>query len=127
MNKAAKTISDAIIGADFKTYILNGKAYTIYPPTIKRLAGCISALGDFPEGDSVKGILSAMKDQTALSRALSYLVKGDYSLEDELGNVPYAEVVGALSEVLTLTSTVPFQAAAILARNVAKMAATPKQ
>lgn len=126
MNKAAKTISDAIIGADFKTYILNGKAYTVYPPTINRLSGCISALGEFHDGESVKDILLSLKDQTALSRALSYLIRGDYSLKSELNNVPYVEIVGTLSEVLTLISTVPFQTAAILARNVAKMAATPK-
>lgn len=127
MNKAAKNISDAIIGMDFKTYILNGKAYTIYPPTIKRLAGCISALSEFPEGQTIKDTLLALKDQSSLSRALSYLIKGDYSLEEELNNVPYTEIVSALSEVLTLISTVPFLTAATLAKNVAKMAATPKQ
>ena len=44
MNKGAKVISEAILGRDFRTVVIAGKAYTVHPPTIERMAGAISHL-----------------------------------------------------------------------------------
>lgn len=34
-NKAAKLVSEALLGLDVKTVVINGKGYSIAPPTIK--------------------------------------------------------------------------------------------
>ena len=35
MNKAAKLVSDSLTGNDYRTVLIAGKAYSVYPPTIK--------------------------------------------------------------------------------------------
>lgn len=44
MNQGAKIVSESIIGSDFRTVFVAGKAYTVYPPTVHKLAGAISHL-----------------------------------------------------------------------------------
>ena len=43
---AAKIVNSSIIGADFKTIVINNKSYVISPPTIHKIAGagCYLAL-----------------------------------------------------------------------------------
>ena len=53
MNQGAKIISESIIGSDFRTVIVGGKSYTVYPPTIHRLAGAISHLSGVQEADNM--------------------------------------------------------------------------
>ena len=36
---AAKIVSSAVLGMDFRTAVINGKVYMIYPPTIHKIAG----------------------------------------------------------------------------------------
>ena len=50
--KAGKIVNESILGEDFKTVLINGKAYTIYPPTIHRIAGAAKCLSDI--GEEVK-------------------------------------------------------------------------
>lgn len=54
MNQGAKIISESIIGSDFRTVFVGGKAYTVYPPTIHKLAGAISHLSDVQEAENLK-------------------------------------------------------------------------
>lgn len=53
--KAGKIVNESILGEDFKTVLINGKAYTIYPPTIHRIAGAAKCLSDI--GEEVKTTL----------------------------------------------------------------------
>lgn len=45
MNQAAKIVSDALLGLDFKNVEIGGVVYTIKPPTIKVIC---SAIHHFP-------------------------------------------------------------------------------
>ena len=72
MNQAAKTVSDALLGLDFKNVEIGGIVYTIKPPTIKVICRAIhhfanigmtgdnvmEAIKELPEitGDMLKGI-----------------------------------------------------------------------
>ena len=39
MENGARLISSALIGLDGETVVVNGKAYFVLPPTIKKIAG----------------------------------------------------------------------------------------
>lgn len=128
MNKAAKIISDSIIGNDFKTVLVHNKAYTIQPPTIYRLSGAISCLaeGGLEEGATLKDVLFSMKDSMLYAKALSWFIHGDDSLTRELAQGSYDEVVEALEEAFSLISAQSFLKAVSLAKNVADLAAKQK-
>lgn len=129
MNTAAKIISDAIIGNDFKTVIIADKAYTIYPPTIHKLSGAISCLSqvDLKEGSTVKELLLSLEDSPLhCASALSWLVVGNDTLSKKLSKGTYEEVVDALCEAFSLISTEVFLKAVSLAKSVASLAAKPK-
>lgn len=98
MNTGAKIISESIIGMDFRTVIVGGKSYTVYPPTIHKLAGAISYLSGVQEADNLKDVLLSLGKSEAYSKALSWLIAGDESMSDELAKGTYEENVNALDE-----------------------------
>ena len=128
MSKASKLISEAIIGGDYILVYVNGKAYPVSPPTIKKLAGAISCISelDFTEGGTIKEMLLSAKDCKAYAQALSWLVKGDNSLAEELCEGAFEEVVNALSSAIDLVSINPFLKAVSLTRSASLLAASPK-
>lgn len=128
MSKASKLIADAIIGAGYTIVYVNGKAYPVKPPTIKRLAGAISCISNLEirEGETLKDIFLSCKDCEAYSRALSWFINGDTSLEKELSEGTLEEVVDALSETLDMIGVSPFLKAASLTKNASLLAAKPK-
>ena len=128
MSKASKLISEAIVGSDYILVYVNGKAYPVSPPTIKKLAGAISCICeiDFTEGGTIKEMLLSAKDCKAYAQALSWLMNGDLSLSEELCNGTFGEVVDALSSVLDLVGIGPFLKAASLTKNASLLAATPR-
>lgn len=126
MNKGAKVIASAIIGSDFKTIMVNGKAYTIYPPTINNLAGAIENLSGIQEATTLREVLLTLKDTIAYAKALSWFINGDDSMTDELSNGTYEECVNGVEQAISMIDITVFQKAVNLARNVSKMAATPK-
>lgn len=128
MSKASKFISDAIVGGDYTIVYVNGKAYPIKPPTIKMLAGAISCISDIDLGDNgtFKDMLRLAKDGRAYSRALSWFVNGDLSLEEEFNNGSFEEVLDALSSAFDLVGVAPFLKAASLTKSASLLAATPK-
>lgn len=126
MNKGAKIISESIIGSDFRTVFVSGKAYTVYPPTIHRLAGAISYLSDVKEADNLRDVLLSLGESEAYSKALSWLIAGDESLSEELAQGTYEENVNALDEALSMIDSKVFLKAVSLAKNVSLLAAKPK-
>lgn len=128
MNEAAKIISNAIIGGSFKTVIVNEKPYTVYAPRIYTMAGAFSCLAelDLKEGASLKDILLSQKDSDKYAEALSWFIKGDASLKDELSKGTYEEVINGLSESFNLISPQVFRNAVNLTRNAAEMTAKAK-
>lgn len=126
MNKGARIISESIIGSDFRTVFVAGKVYTVYPPTIHKLAGAISYLSGVQESDNLKDVLLSLGKSEAYSKALSWLITGDESLSEELAKGTYEENVNALDEALSMIDSKVFLKAASLAKNVSLLAAKPK-
>lgn len=126
MNEGAKIISKSVIGSDFRTIFVSGKAYTVYPPTIHKLAGAISYLSDVKEADNLRDVLLSLGESEAYSKALSWLIAGDESLSEELAKGTYEENVNALDEVLSMIDSKVFLKAVSLARNVSLLAAKPR-
>lgn len=126
MNEGAKIISKSVIGSDFRTIFVSGKAYTVYPPTIHRLAGAISYLSDVKEADNLRDVLLSLGESEAYSKALSWLIAGDESLSEELAKGTYEENVNALDEALSMIDSKVFLKAASLAKNVSLLAAKPR-
>lgn len=125
-NSAAKIVSSAILGKDFETVVINGKAYIIKPPTIHKIAGAGYFLSDLDGVGSVMDILRSMKDVGKAASALSFLIKGDESLSDELSKGELGEVVDALSKGYSMISAENFFKLSALAKNVAMLTAKPK-
>lgn len=126
MNQGAKIVSESIIGSDFRTVFVAGKAYTVYPPTVHKLAGAISHLSGVQEADNLKEVLLSLGESKAYSKALSWLITGDESLGEELSNGTLDEVVDALDETLSMIDSKVFLKAVSLARNVSLLAAKPR-
>ena len=126
MNEGAKIISKSVIGSDFRTIFVSGKAYTVYPPTIHRLAGAISYLSDVKEADNLRDVLLSLGESEAYSKALSWLIAGDESLSEELAQGTYEENVDALDEALSMIDSKVFLKAVSLAKNVSLLAAKPR-
>lgn len=126
MNEGAKIISKSVIGSDFRTIFVSGKAYTVYPPTIHKLAGAISYLSDVKEADNLRDVLLSLGESEAYSKALSWLIAGDESLSEELAKGTYEENVNALDEALSMIDSKVFLKAVSLARNVSLLAAKPR-
>lgn len=126
MNQGAKIVSESIIGNDFRTIIVNGKSYTVYPPTIHKLAGAISHLSGVQEAENLKDVLLSLGESEAYSKALSWLIVGNDSLSVELAKGTYKENVDALEEALSMIDSKVFLKAVSLARNVSLLAAKPK-
>ena len=126
MNTGAKIISESIIGMDFRTVIVGGKSYTVYPPTIHKLAGAISHLSNIQDAESLRDVLLSLGDSEAYSKALSWLIAGDESLNEELSQGTLDEVVDALDETLSMIDSKVFLKAVSLAKNVSLLAAKPR-
>lgn len=126
MNQGAKIVTESIIGSDFRTVFVAGKAYTLYPPTIHKLAGAISHLSGVQEADNLKEVLLSLGESEAYSKALSWLIAGDENLSEELAKGTYEENVNALDEALSMIDSKVFLKAVSLAKNVSLLAAKPR-
>ena len=124
MEAASKLVSSSILGLDFKVVIINSKSYVITPPNIKRIAGAGYYLSGM-NGDSIKETLLSCSSEN-LAHALSFLVKGDDSLYEELTAGTFDELVNALTDGYSLIDTTDFLKLSALMRNVAKLIAKPK-
>lgn len=128
MSKASKLISKAITGEDYELVFINGKSYVMFPPTIKKLAGAISCISDldFNDGATLKDVFLSCKDCTSYSKALSWLIRGDASLESELSEATLTEILDAMEIGLDMVGVTPFYKAASLTRSANLLAASPR-
>jgi hypothetical protein len=120
---ASKLISGAIVGLDFKTILVNGKAYAVLPPTIAKIAGATYYLSDLSEADTLNEVLKTLSEIEKGAKALSWLVKGDESLSDEFIQAPFEDVVNGLEIALSLISAESFIKLSTLARSVRSLTA----
>ena len=127
MNKGADMVGAAILGKESKTIVINGKPYFLKPPTIRKIAGAGCALGDFAsENGNFGDILKAMKDTEGAAKALSWFIKGDESLAEELKDGTLEEVVNGLSVAISMLGIEDFQKLSDLSRSVRRLIANPK-
>lgn len=126
---AAKTVSSAILGVDIKVVLVNDKRYVLKPPTIEKLAGGGYWLSTFDrEGkNTIDEIIMAMTDIEPVCKALSWMIQGDESLEEELRKGTLEENLVALCTAFSLVNTKNFQMLSALARNVGRLIAKPKR
>lgn len=124
---ASRMVASALLGTDCVTVIVAGKAYTVFPPTVYRLAGAGQYLSDFDNSaDTVAAIFKSINRVGKLASALSWLIKGDDSLSTELGRGTVEELCEALGEAYSLLSVENFYRLSTLARNVSRLIAKPK-
>ena len=115
------------MGRDFRTVVIAGKAYTVHPPTIERMAGAISHLSGVKEAQTIREVLLSLGDMMdRLAKALSWFIAGDESLAAELGKGTLEEVVEALEAVADMIEIKVFLKAASLAKSVSLLAAKPR-
>ena len=126
-NNASKIVSAAVLGRDFETVFVNGKAYVIHPLTIHKIAGAGYYLSELKDGVTVMDMLRSLKDVEMASRALSWLIQGDENLCEELSAGTFDEVVEALATGLSMVSAENFYKLSVLAKSVALLAAKQKQ
>lgn len=119
-------MADALLGRDFRTVVVAGKAYTIYPPTIERMAGAISHLSGVRDAQTIRDVLLSLGDMGKLSKALSWFIAGDESLSDELAKGTLDEVDDALNAATGMVSIEDFRKAVSLAKSVSLLAAKPR-
>ena len=123
MSKGSKIVTDAILGMDSKTVVVNDKVYFIPSPTIYRLAGAGKYLSGFGEEKTISDIFRSVHDSMNLCKALSWLICGSVKLAHELGQGTLEEIVNALEEAYSLLSVENFTKLSALARNVAGLIA----
>lgn len=128
MSKASKLVAEAIAGTDYILVYINGKAYPVHQPIIKRLAGAVACISDLDMQDAgtLKDMLLSAKDCTAYAKALSWFIKGNESLAKELCEGTYIELVDALASVFDMIGIAPFVKAASLTKNASLLVAKPK-
>ena len=124
---AAKIVSSAILGMDFKVVIVNGKSYIVTPPTIKKIAGAAYWLSDVKDGKNIKELLVSINNVEPLAHALSWFIQGNDNLFEELSNGTLDEVVDGLESAYSLLSTKNFLRLSVLAKNVASLTAKQRQ
>ena len=115
---ASKIVTGAIVGLDFKTILVNGKAYAVFPPTIAKIAGATYYLSDLGKADTLNEVLKTLSEAEKGAKALSWLVKGDESLSEEFIQASFEDVVNGLEIALSLISAESFIKLSTLARRV---------
>lgn len=125
MNGAA-LVARAIAGMECKAFLVDGKRYVVYPPTIRRLCAAGAHLAGFDTGETVGQLLESISDMGRLAKALSCFIEGDERLAGALMDGTPAEVVGGLEAAYSMVDPQVFMKAVSLARSVARLIATPK-
>lgn len=120
---AAKLVSSAILGLDYRNIIVNDKAYIIHPPTIAKLAGATYWLSDIGEGETIHDVIQNMSEMTNIARALSWFIQGDDTLADELAQGTMKEIVGGLEAAFSLIDAENFIRLSVLARSAKTLVA----
>ena len=85
-NQAAKTVSDALLGLDFKNVGIGGIVYTIKPPTIKVICRAIHHFSNIGmTGDNVMEAIKELPEATEdMLKGISCFICGSEELADNL-------------------------------------------
>ncbi|OAV66635.1 hypothetical protein Barb6XT_01841 [Bacteroidales bacterium Barb6XT] len=137
MNNSAEAVSESILGLDFKTVILAGKAYTIHPPVISTICRAIKHFSRVEtEGlDTVPKVISKIPEIAPyLIRGLSEFIAGNsrfgkyksFRLRRKLKNATSEELKTAMDACVSVIGAESFFQSAALAQFMSRMAANPK-
>ncbi|MDR2791319.1 MAG: hypothetical protein LBB27_01055 [Tannerellaceae bacterium] len=136
-NQAAKLVSEAILGSSFKTVVVGGEAYTLYPPTIRTIARAIShfATVDMQGVETGAEVIARIPASSgALVQGLAVLIVGDgrfrafreWYVKRRLFRGSCAELKEAMTVAVSLMGAEDFFVSASLASSVARMGANTK-
>ena len=137
MNQAARLISSSILDEDFITVILAGKPYTICPPTIKVLCRAIKSFSGVDAEDKetlLQSLSGAVENSGYIIDGLSKLIAGNVknwepksrSIAKKISNCNVLELKVAMVSVTDFIKGGDFFDCAILAKDLAEMAAKQK-
>jgi hypothetical protein len=128
MNQAAKIVSDALLGLDFKNVEIGGMIYTIKPPTIKVICRAIRHFSNI--GMTGDNIMEAIKELPAATEdmleGISCFICGSEDLAKTLENGTFEEIKEALEACFSMMDISAFQCVSSM-KNVSMLAAKPKQ
>ncbi|MCS2971892.1 hypothetical protein NXW91_15750 [Bacteroides fragilis] len=128
MNQAAKIVSDALLGIDFKNVEIGGKIYTIEPPTIKVICRAISHFSKIGmDGDNIMEAIKELPRATEdMLKGISCFICGNEDLAKDLENGTFEEIKNALEVCFSMMDISAFQCVSSM-KNVSMLAARPKQ
>lgn len=128
MNQAAKIVSDALLGLDFKNIEIGGVIYTIKPPTIKVICRAIHHFSNI--GMTGNNIIEAINELPSMTedmlKGISCFINGGEELTKALENGTFEEIKEALEVCFSMMDISAFQCASSM-KNVSMLAARPKQ
>lgn len=126
-DNAAYLVASALLGFDEKAVSVAGKVYVIPAPTIRQIAGAGRYLcQNIADGFTLQDVLRELSTADALPKALSWFIKGDESLAEELSNGTYKELVHGIEVAISLMSIEPFCKLSVLKKSVGKLIAKQK-
>lgn len=128
MNQAAKIVSDALLGLDFKNIEIGGIVYTIKPPTIKVICRAIHYFSNIGmTGDNIVEAIKELPEATEdMLKGVSCFICGNEDLVKVLENGTFEEIKEALEICFSMMDISVFQCVSSM-RNVSMLAAKPKQ
>ena len=128
MNQAAKIVSDALLGIDFKNVEIGGMIYTIEPPTIKVICRAISHFSKIGmDGDNIMEAIKELPRATEdMLKGISCFICGNEDLAKDLENGTFEEIKNALEVCFSMMDISAFQCVSSM-KNVSMLAAKPKQ
>ena len=128
MNQAAKIVSDALLGLDFKNVEIGGMIYTIKPPTIKVICRAIRHFSNIGmTGDNIMEAIKELPEATEdMLEGISCFICGSEDLAKVLENGTFEEIKEALEACFSMMDISAFQCVSSM-RNVSMLAAKPKQ
>lgn len=117
-------MSSAVLGMDCETIIVGGEVYSLFPPTIRRIAGAGLHLAAIPENGKVREMIGSMEEAT---KALSWFIRGDESLCDALSDGTAKEIVEGLEVAIKLIGMENFPKLSALSKSVRTLIANTKR
>ena len=128
MIQAAKIVSDALLGMDFKNVEIGGIVYTIKPPTIKIICRAIRHFSNIGmTGDNILEAINELPEATEdMLKGISCFICGSGDLVNTLENGTFEEIKEALEVCFSMMDISAFQCVSSM-KNVSMLAARPKQ
>lgn len=126
MSVASKLITEALLGEDGVTILVDGQSYYVESPTIERIVGAAKYLHHVEDCKSLEDILNIMSNLENACKALSFFIQGDESLSAKLAKGKPNEIIIGLKAAYSLISIKDFYELSTLAKSVAKMVANPR-